>query len=96
MNFECKMNNEASIGDGEAYSWGFDFLATKNHIDGEGSSIGFEIANHDGKKNALYVHAVVKNSSPGGVPQSIYQAGARLMWQKFTENLAALSFPSAQ
>lgn len=91
LSFECRMNNEVSLGDGAGYSWGFDFLATKNHIDGAGSSIRFEIANYEGDNNALYVHSVIKNSNPAGMPQSVYKAGATLMWQKFSENLLALS-----
>lgn len=87
FNFECKMGDEASFGDGDAYSYGYNFLATKNHIDGSGSSIQFEIANHDGNRNALYVHGRVMNDSPGGIPKSIYMAGANVMWQDFAYNL---------
>lgn len=87
FNFECKMGDEASFGDGDAYSYGYNFLATKNHIDGAGSSIQFEIANHDGNRNALYVHAVVKNDAPGKIPKSLYMAGANMMWQDFAYNL---------
>lgn len=89
-NFECRMNDEPSFGDGEAYSWAFNFLATKNHIDGEGSSIQFEIANYDDTKNALYVHAVVMNDEPGGFSQDIYKLGAGAMWKQFATNLGKL------
>ena len=81
------MNDEASFGDGEAYEWGFNFLATKNHIDGAGSSIQFSIANYDGTKNALYVHGVVKADKPGGISQDIYKLGAGSMWKQFATNL---------
>lgn len=90
LNFECKMNDEASFGDGEAYEWGFNFLATENHIDGAGSSIQFSIANYDGTKNALYVHGVVKADEPGGISQDIYKLGAGAMWKQFATNLSNL------
>lgn len=90
LQFECKMNQEASYGDGEAYEWAFNFLATKNHIDGEGSFIEFKVANYEGTKNSLYVHASVVEDNPGGIPQDIYKVGAGAMWKQFATNLSNL------
>ena len=94
LNFECIMGDEASFGSDGEYLWGYNFLATENHIDGEGSSIRFEIANYDidsVQQNDLYVHGVVVNDNPGNIPNAIYKAEAHRKWQEFADNLADLS-----
>jgi hypothetical protein len=81
VNFECTM--------GPTYQFPgyreFQFNATKNHIDGYGSSISFQMT-RVGSGYALIVQGyIVRDFTPGG--NAIYVAGAWSMWQLFADNL---------
>lgn len=93
--FEVEMGPENLIEDPDGYdSWGYVFHATENHIDGEGSTIRFDIMNVpiDGRgvESTLAVHGVVANDLPVLLPESVYLLGADTMWEEFSLRLAKL------
>lgn len=81
FNFECKFKKEMSGTD--YFGWQFD--ATKNHIDGYGSNIIFELVKWGGK-NKLIVSAYIVNDS-WWWKSSLYRDGAKQNWQNFAANL---------
>ncbi|WP_282837289.1 hypothetical protein [Microbacterium flavum] len=82
LNFECKFKSEFTSG--TSY-FGFQFDATKNHVDGLGSNIIFEFRTINGKKN-LVVSAYIANDSKW-INNGYYRLGAALNWQNFAKNL---------
>lgn len=78
-NFECRMGGIAKV-TGSLFQ--YSFIATKNHIDGEGSSINFSFR----KNKKLVVTAYIKNHK---LNNFIYKGGANLKWSKFASNLKA-------
>lgn len=98
-NFECYFLDDAYIdgGDGYADQWGYQFEAGPSHIDGEGSLIRFMISGlpesetGDNPDNSLAVYAEVKNDTPGGVPQAVYEQAARGQWSEFARRLEWLT-----
>lgn len=95
LNFEVEMGTENLVQDPDGYdSWGYVFHATENHIDGEGSTIRFEIMSVPiegrGIESTLAVHGVVVNDLPFWLPESAYRLGAETMWEEFSLRLANL------
>lgn len=90
--FECTFGGDAFISDGPYNEWGYWFDATANHIDGEGSSIRFMMSGApDEPDNTLAVYGDVMNNNPSGIPQSVYEIGARSMWSEFARRLEWLT-----
>jgi len=83
FNMECKMNYIFTST--SYYRW--KFLATKNHLDGLGSNIIFELRRTSAGQNQLVVDAWIVNDVlwPGG--NSVYEIAARLNWYQFSVNL---------
>lgn len=81
LNFECKFKSEFS---GTNY-FGFQFDATKNHVDGLTSNIIFEFRTINGKKN-LVVSAYIANDSKW-INNGYYRLGVALNWENFAKNL---------
>lgn len=95
LDFEVEMGPEVLVDDPVGYdSWGYVFYATENHIDGEGSTIRFDIMNVPiegrGVESTLAVHGVVANELPFWIPESAYIIGAETMWEEFSLRLAKL------
>lgn len=80
-NFECKFKKEMS---GTNY-FGWQFDATKKHVDGLGSNIIFELKNIGGQ-NKLLVNAYIVNDY-WWMKNSLYRDGAKQNWQTFAANL---------
>lgn len=81
-NMECRMNT-VTVGTGQ-YSW--KFVATQNHIDGQGSTIIFQLKNVSGLPS-LVVDASIVNNNPGNTLNSVYQVAAQNNWATFAANL---------
>lgn len=81
LNFECKFKSESS---GTNY-FGFQFDATKNHVDKYGSNIIFQFRTIGGKKY-LTVDAYILNDSIW-VKNNLYRSGAIQSWTNFANNL---------
>ncbi|PDQ34236.1 MAG: hypothetical protein B5766_12395 [Candidatus Lumbricidophila eiseniae] len=82
MNFECRFAREFTSG---TEYFGFQFNATKNHIDGLGSNIIFEFRTISGRRNLVVSAYIVNSSWP--VNSGYYRLGAALNWQNFANNL---------
>lgn len=80
-NFECTMGPTVV---GQNYR-AFEFFATKNHVDGYGSNITFQMVT-DGGKNYLIVDAYVVNDF-FVIGQGAYVVAAGITWQIFANNL---------
>lgn len=80
-NFECKFKSEFS---GTNY-FGFQFDATKNHVDGLGSNIVFEFRTVGGVKKLVVSAYIVNDSFWANNPA--YRLGAQNNWAKFAWNL---------
>lgn len=80
-NFECTMGSTYS---GTNYR-AFQFNATRNHIDGYGSNIVFQLTKI-GTRNALVVDAYIVNDF-WLIGQGVYVAAAGAQWQIFANNL---------
>jgi len=81
FNFECKFKREIT---GSNY-FGFQFDATRNHVDKYGSNIVFQFRNIGGKKY-LTVDAYIVNDS-FWIKNAPYRGGAIQSWQSFAKNL---------
>ncbi|MBD8704920.1 hypothetical protein [Frigoribacterium sp. CFBP 13712] len=82
-NFECRFKSEFS---GTNY-FGFQFDATKNHVDGAGSNIVFEFRTVGGVKK-LVVSGYIVNDA-WWVKNNAYKVGALNNWQTFANRLNA-------
>ncbi|MEY4981594.1 MAG: hypothetical protein RL174_932 [Actinomycetota bacterium] len=80
-NFECRMGSTYTATNYRA----FQFNATRNHIDGEGSNIIFQLTKI-GTKNVLVVEAYIVNDF-FLIGQGFYVAMAGAQWQVFANNL---------
>ena len=80
-NMECTMNY--ILTSTTYYKW--KFLATKNHIDGLGSNIIFELRKTSTGKYQLVVDAWIVNDFWGG--NLTYEILAKSNWQTFADNL---------
>lgn len=80
-NFECKFKSEFS---GTNY-FGFQFDATKNHVDKLGSNIIFQFMTISGKKY-LVVSAYIVNDA-FWIKNAFYRSGAVQTWQDFATKL---------
>lgn len=98
-NFNCTFRGDYSVpgaGGGLSY-WGFNFDATKDHVDGLGSVINFEIGKPPvgGGPRAghleLSVYASIVNNDPLGPPlgQFAYTTFANTTWATFTVKIRA-------
>lgn len=76
-NFECRMGG---IGKVTGSLFQYSFIATRNHIDGAGSSITFSFRSDQ----YLYVSASIMNQL---LNNSIYRGGAIQTWTTFANNL---------
>ena len=63
------------------------FLATKNHMDGLGSTIIFDLRRISTGANQLVVDASIVNDAFGGTMNWYVEAKARENWQIFADNL---------
>ncbi len=81
MNFECRFKSESS---GTNY-FGFQFDATKNHIDKAGSNIIFQFRTIGGKRY-LTADAYIVNDA-FWIKNAFYRSGAIQTWQDFAGNL---------
>lgn len=82
LNFECKFKSEFSSG---TEYFGFQFDATKNHVDKLGSNIIFEFVTIGGKKK-LVVDAYIVNDAIW-IANPVYATAAKDNWKKFAKNL---------
>lgn len=80
-NFACKFKKEMS---GTNY-FGWQFDATRKHVDGYGSNIIFELTNIGGE-NKLVVSAYIVNDD-WWLHNSLYRDAAKQNWQNFAANL---------
>lgn len=80
-NMECRFKSQFS---GTNY-FGFQFDATKNHVDKAGSNIIFQFKTIGGKKY-LTVNAYIKNDA-FWVKNAFYRSGAISTWKQFAANL---------
>jgi len=76
-NFECRMGGTAKVA-GSLFQ--YSFLATRNHIDGEGSTITFSFRSDQ----YLWVSASVMNQL---LNNSLYRGGAIQTWSNFANKL---------
>ena len=81
LHFECKFKSEFS---GSSY-FGFQFDATKNHVDKLGSNIIFQFRTIGGKRY-LQINAYIVNDA-FWIKNAIYRSGAQSTWKKFAANL---------
>ena len=81
QNFECRFKREVTGAD----YFGFHFDATKNHIDGAGSSIVFEFRTVQGKRKLVVGAYIVRDTIFHR--SDTYRVGAALTWQRFATNL---------
>lgn len=75
--FECRMGG---IGKVTGLLFQYSFIATRNHVDGEGSTITFSFRSDQ----YLYVSATVMNWL---MNNDIYRGGASQEWKSFADNL---------
>lgn len=85
LNFNCYMRSVLSLPSQPFYEWYFD--AAPGHIDGQPSSIYFDLYETADGTNTLGVTGYVQNATPGGLPQPIYVAAAASNWSNFAANL---------
>lgn len=83
INMECAMNYVFTAT--TYYRW--KFIATKNHLDGEGSNIIFDLRVTSTGKSQLVVDAFIKNDIPLPGGNEAYEIMARLNWYRFATNL---------
>lgn len=86
VNMECKMNYTWHYSN--LYRW--QFLATKNHVDGLGSNIIFDLRVNSVGRNQLVIDAYIVND--WGLPivgNAVYQQLAWENWAHFANNLNA-------
>lgn len=92
-NFNCTMDTTYFETSGNKSWFGYRFLATKDHVDGLGSSIGFDfnpkwtVAAPNVIRTQMVVSAYIVNDNPTGVGRPLYQAGASANWAGFAANL---------
>jgi len=68
--------------------FGYYFLASSTHVDGEGSSISFDFNPiNGGSSTELAVNAYIINDDPVGVGQPAYTIAAKVTWSQFADNL---------
>lgn len=84
-NMECVMDYSVVY----ATSNRWKFLATKNHMDGLGSTIIFDLRRISSGANQLVVDASIVNDALLGTMNWYVEAKARENWQKFADNLNA-------
>jgi hypothetical protein len=82
-NMECRMSYVITAT--SYYKW--QFWATKNHIDGAGSSITFEFRKKTSASSQLIVDAWIINDFQGLGGNAAYMAGAYVNWHNFANNL---------
>lgn len=82
-NMECRMSYVITATN--YYKW--QFWATRNHIDGAGSSITFEFRKKTSASSQLIVDAWIINDFQGVGGNVGYQVGAFGNWQNFANNL---------
>lgn len=93
-NYNCYMGGTyyQNLGGGEAY-FGFDFMATKDHVDGEGSAIYFafhpmwEQSNPSQKFGQLVVTGWVVDPTPMGYSQGFVTNMTWWNWLHFAQNV---------
>lgn len=91
-NFACIFQKEFYENGRGGRTWGYQFVADKGHIDGQGSTIKFSIVetaalSGNAGENRLWVDARVKNTNPGGLKQSIYKSQASDTWSGFAAKI---------
>jgi hypothetical protein len=84
LNFECRMGYVLTSTTYDKW----EFLATKNHTDGLGSSITFTFQKVNAATSKLVVDAFIVNDFYFGA-NGAYMDGAKQNWQKFADNLNA-------
>ncbi|MBK4347009.1 hypothetical protein [Lacisediminihabitans changchengi] len=82
-NFECRFKREIT----STNYFGFQFDATKNHVDGYGSNVVFEFKLVGGNKR-LVVSAYIVNDS-WWLHNGAYEQGALTNWRNFASNISA-------
>jgi hypothetical protein len=80
---ECVMNYSVIY----ATSRRWKFLATRNHLDGYGSTIIFDLRRISSGANQLVVDAFIVNDLILGFANHIYEDNAEANWKKFADNL---------
>lgn len=83
INMECRMNYVFTAT--KYYRW--KFLATKNHLDGEGSNIIFDLRVLSTGQSQLVVDAFIVRDIPLLGGNEAYELLARLNWANFATNL---------
>lgn len=93
-NFNCYMNGTYYQNDGNNMAWfGYDFMATPSHVDGNGSAIYFDFqpkwttSNPSHRFGLLVVTGWVMNDTPMGVSPGTYSNIVWWQWLKLAQNL---------
>ncbi|MBT2483825.1 MULTISPECIES: hypothetical protein [unclassified Microbacterium] len=90
--FSCYMDTHHYETQGNLSWFGYRFLASSTHVDGQGSSIAFDFNPHwtttdPTIRTQLVVSAYIVNDDPVGLGQPAYTIAATSTWNGFAANL---------